>query len=195
MSKRPVPGVLSAPKILAALSRLALLAALAPAQGLAQSPSSPAAGPAAPRPQATLQEHCDIAGAGAPQKTADAAACRDLCTTTATCAAFVFVSGWNRCFLKDKKARVATLRFYAGYIDATAAARPVAEAGYDRDDSGKDMRSLPHTKTAAACASACVDEPRCRAFAYLEGYDACYLKSTHGSLRAKVFSCGLVEER
>jgi hypothetical protein len=164
----------------------------------------PAAAPSLPAvvdaptstPQATLQAHCDISGSGTAQAAPDAATCRERCLSHAPCAAFVFVSGWNRCFLKEKAARIAALlRFYAGRIAVDGQTRRVADAGYDRDDSGKDMRKLPHTASAAACAAACLGEAGCLAFAYLEGYGDCYLKATHGIVRDKIFSCGVVDGR
>jgi hypothetical protein len=137
------------------------------------------------------EAHCDVAATELRSlPTATAEACRDACAGEPRCAAYVHVSGWGRCFLKAKPGRKATIRFYSGAVESRGGARVAVDAAYDVDYSGKDMRKLPGTASGEACRDACIAEPRCRAFAYLEGYANCWLKETRGDARAKIFSCG-----
>lgn len=140
---------------------------------------------------AETQARCDIPGSPKESKAMTSTeACRKACEGEAWCKSYVHVSGWGRCFLKEKSGKVVKLRFYSGQIDGEGAKRTVAQAAYDVDYSGKDMRKLPSTATGEACGKACLEEPGCKAFAYLEGYRDCYLKEAQGKRREKIFSCG-----
>lgn len=139
-------------------------------------------------------ERCDIPGSPRESKAmANEAQCQTACKDAAWCKAWVYVTGWGRCFLKERAPKPVSLRFYAGHIETksvnTVDTRTV-DAAYDVDYSGKDMRKLPGMTTAPACGEACIAEPRCVAFAYLEGYRDCYLKETKGTRKEKVFHCG-----
>ncbi len=137
----------------------------------------------------TRVPHCDLPQA---KNVADALkaesvdACEVHCAGVDKCRAYVFISGWNRCFLKGEPGKQAKLRFYAGEVRNGA----VLESAFDRDYSGKDLRRVTHVKSGELCGKECLGEPKCKAFAHLGGYDDCWLKSSVGTAREKVFTCG-----
>jgi hypothetical protein len=140
---------------------------------------------------------CDLPGHdlggknGLPAAAASAKACEARCAGLDGCEAFVFVSGWNRCFPKARPGKKALVRFYSGEIAVDGKVRTVVAAGFDRDYSGKDLRRVEHVASGEECGALCVGEPACKAFAYIGGYSDCWLKKTRGEPREKVFSCGI----
>jgi hypothetical protein len=138
--------------------------------------------------------HCDIPGAALTSAKANTAdECRALCEKEARCKAYVHVSGWGRCFLKAKLTRKVPLKFYSGAIvtDQKTGTRQVKDEAYDVDYPGRDLKRLSGTKTKEACRDACLAEPKCLAFGYLEGYADCWLKDGTPQAQTKVFSCGV----
>jgi hypothetical protein len=138
---------------------------------------------------------CDIPGSTlASEAKGDAEACRAACKAEEKCRAFVFVTGWNRCFLKAKADRQVPLRMHAGQL-IDESARIMGPIAADHDESGKDLRRVSGVKSAPACAALCVEEPACKAFAFLDGYGDCWLKGNKGRLRPKTFTCAVMEDR
>lgn len=129
----------------------------------------------------------DLGGKDGSSKEVSVEACEQRCASHSQCAAYVFISGWNRCFLKAKAGKSVPVRFYAG----TMKDGKIADAGFDRDYSGKDLRRVEHVASGEACGKTCEAEPQCRAFAYIGGYSDCWLKKDVGTRREKVFSCGV----
>lgn len=111
-------------------------------------------------------------------------ACRKHCQDSgSSCAAWVFVSGWNRCFLKaEPTKRKVKLIFEAGFReDATISLRS--------DSSGKDLRRVSGVKDAKQCQKHCKAESQCGSFTYMNGYGDCWLKYPGGNLYGKQFHC------
>ena len=130
----------------------------------------------------------DLGGAGGGATTeASAEPCETRCAARSGCEAFVYISGWRRCFLKGPGTKVVSVRFYAGVIRDGK----IADAGFDQDFSGKDLRRVEHVASGELCAKECEAEPGCKAFAYIGGYADCWLKKDVGNRREKVFSCGI----
>ena len=131
-----------------------------------------------------VEPQCDIplAAPVAASSTADAEACKNACVAEAKCQSFVFISGWNKCFLKGKAKRRVSLRAYAGVRDA--------EPSVDHDHTGKDLRRESGVKTAKDCQASCTKEPLCQGYSYFLGYGDCWLKAKSGRLIGKVFYCG-----
>ena len=71
------------------------------------------------------------------------------------CDGFAFISGWNRCFLRQKVSRTVSIRIYTGVLDE---ARNLLSGTPDADNSGKDLRLVPHTKNEKACLAHCQAE-------------------------------------
>lgn len=143
--------------------------------------------------QVAWAEACDIPGS--PIKsiaTTDAANCAKLCQDLPACKAYVFVSGWGRCFLKDQAKKPIPLRMHAAQIEGEGGARKVGAIREDHDESGKDLRRVSGIKTAQACAEQCLAEQQCMGMAFLDGYSDCWLKKTRGKLRPKTFTCAVL---
>ena len=127
-----------------------------------------------------IRANCDIPGPGiATLKLQSAEACASACQKNSQCKKMVFVSGWNRCFLKAAGKKTFTITMHSGDHSTMEA---------NKDHSGRDQRQIGNIKTPAACQSACKGNAACKAFTYIEGYATCYLKGP-GKLRDKVFYC------
>lgn len=138
-----------------------------------------------------LQEHCQAHGAELlAQKTQNGAACLSLCRDNPECQGFYHVSGWGQCFLKKGKVKTSSLRIFSGVVRDDKGQRLVADAAYDKDYTGKDLRRVVDVKSGDACGEQCVKEPLCHAFAYFEGMRDCWLKKAEGRPYGKIFTCG-----
>lgn len=140
-----------------------------------------------------VQTHCDLPGGDFSNASAPSAeTCSASCAAAPQCKAWTFISGWNRCFLKSKQPKRANLRIHAAQIEEDAkGGRQLGTIKEDHDDSGKDLRRITKIRSAADCGQACLEEPQCKGFAYLDGYSDCWLKKTQGKTRPKVFYCGM----
>lgn len=139
------------------------------------------------------ETHCDLPGndlggkGGGPSAEVDPEACEKRCAGLAGCEAYVFISGWKRCFPKTKAGTKVPVRYFSGEM----AGRAVDDAALDRDYSGKDLRRVVQVKSGEDCGKECSAEPQCKAFAYIGGYADCWLKKERGNPKPKVFSCGV----
>ncbi|MEZ4743523.1 MAG: PAN domain-containing protein [Bdellovibrionota bacterium] len=128
-------------------------------------------------------------------------ACKDKCLADKKCQGFVFISGWNRCFIKQKYLRLVKLKMSSGQIienqqDAADAhnskgMRKVKLFGDRVDHSSKDLKRVSNIENLDKCGQRCLQEERCYAFTYLDGYRDCWLKGKGGSPRDKIFYCGI----
>ncbi|MFK7874006.1 MAG: PAN domain-containing protein [Oligoflexales bacterium] len=107
--------------------------------------------------------------------------CQQLCASHRLCDGFVFVSGWNRCFLKKNIQRQVRVRMISG--------RKNQKGRENFDFSGKDIKQLS-ASTVKKCRNMCRHEVLCHGFTYIEGYSTCWIKR-EGDLRQKVFYCGV----
>lgn len=139
-----------------------------------------------------VQSHCDLPGGDLSNASAASPqVCATTCEGHATCKAWTYISGWNRCFLKSKQPKPVKLRIHAAQIEGDGqGGRRLGTIYEDHDDSGKDLRRVTKIRSAADCGKACLDEPQCQAFAFLDGYGDCWLKKNRGNTRPKVFYCG-----
>lgn len=145
---------------------------------------------ASPAMALDVGDHCDLTGPDIRAlPTADATVCAATCEAEAACRGFSFITGWNRCFLKSKVKGRHTVRMYGGELADKE--RRVERAAYDTDYSGKDFRKVAPENDKDACAKACVDDARCKAFVLIEGYRVCWLKESVGRARPKMFQCGV----
>ncbi len=152
-----------------------------------------ASGPAATNPTHfafKIEERCDIPGGDLRQlPLASAQLCARDCSIDAQCVGFTFVSGWNRCFLKNQVKRRVSLQMISGDVRLGGTMVNEVKASADHDHSGKDQRKISPVASAETCAEKCRMDDMCQAFTYLKGYGDCYLKGS-GKLRAKTFTCG-----
>ncbi len=140
-----------------------------------------------------VEVNCDLADANlSSQKAESLDLCQKACQSDAACAAFVFVSGWKRCFFKASSAKKRTIRFYSGHYLRAHDGKPakVLKAAYDQDHSGKDLKREV-VSTHEECVQKCAKLEACHAFTFIEGYDVCWLKAAGGQLLPKVFYCGI----
>lgn len=121
-------------------------------------------------------------------KSQEAEKCARTCAQDASCQAFTHISGWGRCFLKKNNQGQVRIRFHSG---ERAADNTFTPQSYDLDFPGKDLRLVVKIKTWQDCAAACVAEPACQAYGYLEGIASCWLKNGVVPPITKVFSCGV----
>lgn len=134
-----------------------------------------------------IEDHCDLPGNDLSNQAADTPQhCHDICVGNSKCAAFVFVSGWNRCQLKIKAGRRVKLTMHSGIRQTKGPVTLIS----DTDGSGKDKERVSRTRSAAVCADLCTKDAACLAATYIEGYGDCWLKSTTGRQSKKVFFCG-----
>lgn len=129
------------------------------------------------------QSHCDLVGPNALvlKNLKKPLECQLECEKNQSCQGYVFVSSWNRCFLKSSIKRLVKINLISGL--------PGQEAKVDHDHSGKDMRQ-ESASNAAGCESLCSKDKTCGAYTFIKGYQTCWLKNKTGSFRAKVFYCG-----
>jgi hypothetical protein len=134
-------------------------------------------------------ERCDIAGPNLASLAApDADACERACAARADCAAFTFISGWDRCQLEAAAEPRVTVRLAA----ATVVEGELGAVEWDRDHKGADMEDAPRDLAdVGGCARACESTTGCLGYSYVDGYRACWLKKAAGSLVPKTFLCGL----
>lgn len=135
---------------------------------------------------------CDIPTAAAFTAGAtDVEACEAACAVDPACAAYVFISGWDRCSLKRAATpRIALHMVAAQVTDGPDGARIAGEPHRDHDHAGKDLEASPRDlPDAAACAAACDQTAACRGYVYIEGYRSCWLKATDGAVTPKTFTC------
>jgi hypothetical protein len=132
-----------------------------------------------------LTEDCDNPSANLRSlPTATPELCRDACQQEAKCQAFVFISGWKRCFLKGQTGRNVTVKMYSGFKEGA-----VGETKERSDNSGKDFKRVV-VNHQDKCWQACQDQAECMGYTFIAGYDTCWLKKTKGKLYPKVFYCG-----
>jgi PAN domain len=135
----------------------------------------------------TRQKDCDIAGAAISSKPSpNAEQCEQLCQQTTACLSYVFISGWNRCFLKDIK-KITPLTIAAGKKNDDG-----TMTHWDHHDiGGRDLLSLK-AKNIGECEKKCSEDTRCVGFAFLDGYQTCWIKDKlkSGKPYPKVFFCG-----
>lgn len=147
---------------------------------------------AAPRTYASgPTEYCDMPGGNVDQMPAkDATSCAQNCVQQERCRGYVFISGWNRCFLKEKAGRTTKVRMYSGTIQRNPSVPPaVTQEGYDLDHKAKDWQKKI-VKRYEECREVCLATEGCDAFTMIEGYDTCWLKKGQARLQPKIFYCG-----
>lgn len=129
------------------------------------------------------QDHCDLLGPNAAvlKNLSSHKDCQGECVKMKNCKGYVFISNWNRCFLKSEVKRLTKVSMISGL--------PGEKAKLDHDHSGKDMRQEA-AANARACDALCRKESACGAYTFIEGYQTCWLKKNPGSFRPKVFYCG-----
>ncbi|MFW7380895.1 MAG: PAN domain-containing protein [Oligoflexus sp.] len=139
-----------------------------------------------------IKENCDIPSESiSSKKMLSVLDCQKFCETEAKCRSFVFVSGWQRCFLKNQFAKQASIRFISADLPAAAKAEfSEASLHTDHDHSGKDLKRLV-LEQAIECGRACQKQDDCNAFTFIDGYRVCWLKSAGGRLSKKIFYCGI----
>ena len=115
-------------------------------------------------------------------------ACLSLCEKKTACAAATFISGWNKCFLKNTNKKILGVRFYSGIIDRSNEMK-VIEEGYDIDYPVGDIKKIDGLKNHNDCKETCLKEPDCRAFSFIERYNSCWLKNRHNKKQIKIFYC------
>ena len=128
-----------------------------------------------------MDKHCDLIGDNKRGfKTDSGEICWGACSEDRGCLGAVFISSWNKCFLKSKIKRKASLRLFS---------EKKGDVGnYDQDFSAKDMKRLV-VANVKNCRDACLQNQMCSGFTYLEGYRDCWLKKGSGRLFPKVFFC------
>ena len=129
------------------------------------------------------QTHCDLLGPNTKvlKKVASQSDCHNHCAQHDACQGYVFISSWNRCFLKSSIKRLTQVNLISGL--------PGQDAKVDYDHSGKDLRQVS-TSNASGCESQCRKDSQCGAYTFIKGYQTCWLKKKSGSFRPKVFYCG-----
>lgn len=143
-----------------------------------------------------VSSHCDLADANLSSRTSETVEdCQKACQAEANCPAFVYVSGWKRCFFKASAEKKKTIRFYSGDVIRDAADKHprLGESGYDQDHSGKDLKREV-LKTHQECSQQCLANQSCYAFTFIEGYDVCWLKAAGGRRLPKIFYCGIPKQ-
>jgi hypothetical protein len=136
------------------------------------------------------QKNCDIPGESLQSfSKISNEDCELKCKSHTNCQAYVYVSGWQKCFLKRQSKPRADLTFLSA--DVFKGGRGVGEPQIkiDFDHNGKDLKRLELDQV-EDCVKACQQENACQAITYLKGYRVCWLKHSGGQLRPKVFSCG-----
>lgn len=134
------------------------------------------------------KDNCDMPAPSIKElKTQSLQECQQSCEATQGCAAVVFASGWQRCFLKAEGTKRASMRFISGELNEQ---HHYQTGSYktDFDHKGKDLERLVLDKP-DQCGQACERKSECQAFTFIEGYRVCWLKKRGGQLSAKVFSC------
>ncbi len=113
--------------------------------------------------------------------------CQKTCEGFSGCKGLVYVTGWQKCFLKASSEKRANIRFISGELNEGR----VYEKGsfkVDHDHSGKDIERLV-LADADECGQACAAKTECQSFTLIEGYRVCWLKKKGGRLNPKVFQC------
>lgn len=119
------------------------------------------------------------------------AACSQACADQPGCGAYTFISGWDRCRLHAPTTRRVNVRMFAATLALVSGERTLSAPQPDMDHRGRDLESAPRDlPSAEACGQACLQEPSCMGYAYVEGYRSCWLKATDGVLQPKTFTCG-----
>ncbi|NRA45421.1 MAG: hypothetical protein HRU09_10750 [Oligoflexales bacterium] len=129
------------------------------------------------------QTHCDLVGPNEKvlKNLSSYTECHTECAKSQDCQGYVFVSHWNRCFLKSEVKRLAKVNLISGL--------PGLKAKMDQDHSGKDIKQ-ESAINAEECQQKCKKFGACAAYTYIKGYQTCWLKKKPGSFRPKVFYCG-----
>ena len=128
-----------------------------------------------------MDAQCDLIGPNLNSvKKTTKARCWQNCEDLQECQGAVFISSWNRCFLKSTVKRKASVKMFSAIKGG--------EGSYDRDYSAKDMKRLVFAKV-DQCREACAKEETCSGFTYIDGYRDCWLKRGKGKVFEKVFFC------
>lgn len=141
------------------------------------------------------RQSCDIPGdpSDPALESTDVDPCEASCAADPDCAAYVFISGLNRCTLK----RVSSPRIRVHLVAATLTeeadgTRSMGPLARDHDHAGKDLEPSPRDlPDAEACAAACLATESCQGMVYIEGYRSCWLKATAATLIPKTVTCAL----
>lgn len=134
--------------------------------------------------------NCDIPGGNLESlKGKTVESCKIACEKNKSCKGFSYISGWNHCFLKSKVNKQVTLKIISGYLDENRNPRILT----DTDFKGHDLKSLNGIETATECANKCKTNKECIGFAYLDGYNTCWIKDKIRieTAHKKVFYCGV----
>lgn len=132
---------------------------------------------------AAFSSGCDLVG-----KTYDSISktnlehCFQSCKSNKICKGAVFISNWNKCFLKSEIRRKVKINMYSKVMATEGVAQK------DRDSTGKDLKNLL-VKSSEECEKACKQEPACSSFTYIDAYSSCWLKKNKAKLIEKKFSC------
>ena len=138
-----------------------------------------------------IEEDCHFSGSAEKNfKSPDATACQKSCLTFPDCRQFNFISGWNRCFIFTENTKKTKVVIHAAKVTHEKLEKS-ATIKRRFDNSGKDIDKKPlRVKEPEACAKECQSRKDCKGFSFIEGYDSCWLKNSHGDMRSKVFYCG-----
>ena len=108
--------------------------------------------------------------------------CFETCKSSTQCKGAVFISSWNKCFLKSIVKRRVQLTMYSKIMETKGPAKK------NMDSTGKDMKNIV-TSTVNGCEQACRNLVGCASYTYMDGYSSCWLKSAPAKLIEKNFSC------
>lgn len=108
--------------------------------------------------------------------------CFNFCKRNNLCLGAVFISHWNKCFLKRSIKRKVSLTMYSKLMGQTSPAQA------DTDSTGKDIKNVT-VKSASLCDKACRANEKCTSFTFIDAYQSCWLKSAEAKLVSKKFSC------
>ena len=130
---------------------------------------------------AAMEKNCDLLGSHVFKKTVDSPKrCKKMCVDRGDCKGSVFISGWNKCFLKGDIKRKTKVTMISG-IKGQPTMR-------DMDFTGKDDKQIS-VKKVKKCKESCLSRPQCTGFTFIDGYQTCWLKKTPGKLISKIFFC------
>ena len=134
-----------------------------------------------------VRDHCDLPLATTIRsvKTKDVLTCQIQCQEDLACKLFVFVSGWQRCFLKMGKDKQFSVKFFTG----VKLRGKIDRIDEDTDISSGDILRVDDTNL-AQCKEKCRTTSACKAFTWIAGYRTCWLKNEATPRKPKIFYCG-----
>lgn len=128
-----------------------------------------------------MDRGCDLVGKNiGSSKAKSQLECEKQCVSNHGCQGAVFITGWERCFLKAEVKRKV-------FITLKSAIKG-EDIQKNHDFSGKDFKQTDES-SAIDCQEKCSKTANCTGFTYIDGYRTCWIKQTKGKLFEKVFYC------